>query len=205
MNAPVTLYLADDHQIVVDGLKLLISSEEHIKIIGSSNDGDTACREILTKKPDLALIDLRMPPGMNGLELIYKLKRVLPDTKFIILSMHGDPRDIRDAMNGGAEGYLLKNAGQSALINCLSAVIRGEKHFPNLPKAKHSSTKPVFTPRELEILKLVLEEHTTAQIADQLCLSPFTVETHRKNIGRKANTNTSFGLIKFLQDNHIEF
>jgi DNA-binding NarL/FixJ family response regulator len=203
MNAPVTLYLADDHQIVVDGLKLLISSEENIKIVGSSNDGDTACREIMAKKPDIALIDLRMP-GMTGLELIYKLTRIIPNTRFIILSMHGNPRDIRDAMNGGAVGYLLKNTGRADLINCLSAVINGEKHFPNLTKNKVLANKPVFTPREFEILKLVLEEFTTAQIADQLFLSPFTVETHRKNIGRKANTSTSIGLIKFLQDNHIE-
>ena len=204
MKQPVTLYLADDHQIVVDGLKLLISSEENIKIVGSANDGDIACKEIIIRRPDLALIDLRMP-GLNGLELVFKLKRILPDTRFIILSMHGNPRDIRDAMNGGASGYLLKNSGKEALVNCLSTVIRGEKYFPNLHKVKSTGNKPVFTPRELEILKLVLEEYTTAQIADQLCLSPFTVETHRKNIGRKANSSTSIGLIKFLQDNHIEF
>ncbi len=204
MTEPVTIYLADDHQIVIDGLKLLISTEENIKIIGSSNDGDTACKEILIKKPDLALIDLRMP-GMNGLELVYKLSKLVPDTKVIILSMQGDPRDIRDAMNGGAAGYLLKNTGQAALISCLSAVIRGEKYFPNLPKAKNSTGKPLFTPRELDILKLVLQEHTTAQIAEQLSLSPLTVETHRKNICRKTDTNTSIGLIRFLHDNHIEF
>src|SRR5689334_12679445 len=105
MTEPVTIYLADDHQIVIDGLKLLISTEENIKIIGSANDGDTACKEIIAKKPNLALIDLRMP-GMNGLELVYKLSKLVPDTKVIILSMQGDPRDIRDAMNGGAAGYL---------------------------------------------------------------------------------------------------
>jgi two-component system nitrate/nitrite response regulator NarL len=203
MTEPVTIYLADDHQIVVDGLKLLISTEENIKIIGSANDGDTACKEIIAKKPDLALLDLRMP-GMSGLELVYKLSKLVPDTKVIILSMQGDPRDIRDAMNGGAAGYLLKNTGQAALIACLSAVIRGEKYFPNLPKAKSTTSKPLFTPRELDILKLVLEEYTTAQIAEQLSLSPLTVETHRKNICRKTDTNTSIGLIRFLQDNHIE-
>jgi len=203
MNAPVTLYLADDHQIVVDGLKLLIGGEENIIIVGSANDGDTACKDIIAKKPDLALIDLRMP-GMTGLELIYKLTKIVPNTRFIILSMHGNPRDIRDAMNGGAAGYLLKNTGRAALLNCISAVISGEKSFPSLPKNKPGATKAIFTPRELEILKLVVEECTTAQIAEQLCLSPFTVETHRKNIGRKANASTSFGLIKFLRDNQIE-
>jgi DNA-binding NarL/FixJ family response regulator len=118
--------------------------------------------------------------------------------------MHQELRFIRDAMNFGAAGYLLKNAGKSTLVNCLLAVNRGEKFFPTLPKGKENTEKPLFTPREIEILKLVLEGYTTQQIADQLFLSPHTVTTQRKNIGRKTNTNTSIGLIRFLQDNQIE-
>jgi len=203
-TAPVTLYLVDDHQIVVDGLKLLIGSEETIKIVGSSNDGDTAFKEILTKKPDIALIDLSMPPGMNGLELIYKLRKNLPNTKFVILSMHSNPREIRDAMNGGAAGYLMKNVGRASLLACLSAVMEGEKYFPNLSKSKNDIGKSLFTPRELEVLKLVLGDRTSLEIAKQLCLSKNTVDVHRKNICRKAETTTTLGLKNFVEENHIE-
>lgn len=204
MNTPTTLYLADDHQIIIDGLKLLISEEQSMKVVGYANDGDTACNEIIAKKPDLALIDLRMPPGMNGLELIHKLSKTGVKTRFIILSMHDGKRDIKDALNGGASGYLLKNSGKTELMNCLLTVLNGEKYFPSQITRK-DAPKPMFTPRELEIIRLVVqEEYTTAQIADHLCLSPLTVETHRKNIGRKTNTNTPLGLVKFLHENKIE-
>src|SRR5689334_5427986 len=108
MNTPVTIYLADDHQIIIDGLKLLISDETSMKVVGHANDGDTAYKNILAWKPDIAIVDLRMP-GMSGLDLVLKLSRVLKNTKFVILSMHDQKREIRDAMKGGAAGYLLKN------------------------------------------------------------------------------------------------
>lgn len=204
MNQPVTLYLADDHQIVVDGLKLLIGQEENIRIVGSANDWDTTYRDILSRKPDIALLDLSMPPNRtNGLDLVHKLAKTAPTTRVVILSMNENPRNIRDAMNGGAAGYLRKNIGQATLIQCLSAVMQGELYFPTIPKERES-VKSLFTPREIEILKLVLDDRTTPQIADILSLSPLTVETHRKNIGRKAGTSTSIGLMKFLQEHQIE-
>lgn len=203
MNTPVTLYLADDHQIVIDGLKLLIGNEDNIRIIGSANDGATAFTDIINKKPDLALLDLRMP-GMDGLELIYKLNKSIAPTKLIILSMHGNPREIKDAIVGGASGYLLKNSGKTILMDCLNAVIKGGSYFPTLPKNKPGTSRQSFTPRESEILKLVLEGQTSGDIADQLCLSRLTVDVHRKNICRKAGTTTPLGLKKFVDDNRIE-
>ena len=205
MKTPVTtIYLADDHQMTIDGLKLLISDEESIRTIGYANDGETAYNDIIVKKPDIALIDLRMPPGMSGLDLIHKLIRVVKNTRFIILSMHNDKRYIKDAMNAGASGYLLKTSGKTELMNCLSKVMKGEKYFPPSLINPKTEIKPLFTPREFEILKLIIAEYTTAEIATELCLSPLTVETHRKNIGRKTNTNTGLGLLKFLHENHIE-
>lgn len=205
MNLPVTtIYLADDHQIIIDGLKLLISDESSMKIVGYANNGDTACEEIIVKKPDIALIDLRMPDGMSGLELIYKLTRVVKNTRFIILSMHDDRRSIKDALKGGAMGYLLKSTGKAELMKCLSTVLNGNTYFPTLPVTKPNSNKPIFTPREFEIVKLIIDEYTTPQIAEKLCLSKHTVDVHRKSICRKADTHTALGLAKFLWENHIE-
>jgi len=202
MNTPVTLYLADDHRIVVDGLKLLIGSEASIRIVGYAYDGETAKNEILDRKPDVALIDFSMP-GLNGMELISTLRKQVP-TRFIILSMYDNPRQIKDAMNGGAYGYILKNVGKQELMKCLTAVIAGETHFPNLPKQKEEQAKAAFTPREIEIVKLIIEGVTTAGIAKELFLSVRTVETHRKNICRKTGTSTTLALSKYIQDNPIE-
>ncbi len=203
MNTPVTIYLADDHQIIIDGLKLLISDESSMKVVGYANDGDTAYKNILAWKPDVAILDLRMP-GMSGQDLILKLSRVLKDTKFVILSMHDQKREIRDAMKGGAAGYLVKNAGKTELMKCLSVVLSGELYFPNLPAIKEAIPKDLFTPRELDIIKLIIQKYTSQDIADELCLSKHTVDVHRKNIGRKTSTHTPLALKDFLQENHIE-
>ena len=202
MNKPVTLYLADDHQIVIDGLKLLISNEESMRIVGYAYDGETACAEILAKQPDIALVDFSMPK-LTGLELILSLKKTAPNTKFIILSMYGKPNDIRNAKNGGASGYILKNVGKTEMMQCLSAVLNGGTYFPDLLHKKEIDST-LFTPREIEILKLILDHHTTPQIADRLCLAHSTVVTHRKNICRKTEENTPLGFLKFLRDNQIE-
>lgn len=202
MTAPVTLYLADDHQIVIDGLKLLISNEASFCIVGYANDGDTAYTEIKTKQPDIALVDVSMPK-MTGLELILALRKTAPRTKFIILSMYGKPNDIRNAINNGASGYMLKNAGKAELVKCLSTVLKGELYFPDLRNQKHID-KSLFTPREQEIVKLICEGLLTADIAARLSLSQHTINTHRKHIGQKTNSNNAFGLSKFLRENQIE-
>lgn len=203
MKTYSTLYLADDHQIVIDGLKLLIGNEDNIRVVGYANDGETACAEIAARKPDLALIDFSMPK-MNGLELIFTLRKTLPDTRFIILSMYDNPREIKAAQNGGASGYILKNANKTELMQCLNTVLAGNTYFPDLKVKLVDQEKALFTPREIEIIKLVLDEYTSAEIASQLHLSHATVDTHRKNINRKTETNTPLGLSKFLLEHQIK-
>lgn len=202
MKTYVTVYLADDHQIVIDGLKLLIGEEEHIRVSGYANDGETACRELLERKPDLALIDFSMPK-MNGIDLIFTLKKKLPDTKFIILSMYDDIRQIKAAQSGGASGYILKNVNKTELMKCLHAVLNGNTYFPDLKMKLFDDNKPFFTPREVDIVKLVIDGYTSAEIASALGLSQATVDTHRKNINRKTATHTPLALSKFLVDHDI--
>lgn len=187
----------------IDGLRLLVSDETSMKVVGYANDGLTACAEIAVLKPDVALIDYRMP-GINGLDLIFKLSRLVPETRCVILSMFASKRYIRDAMNGGAVGYLDKAVGKAELMQCLSTVLNGGTYFPKLPASPAGGDKQLFTHRELEIVKLIIGGHTTAHIAGQLSISTHTVETHRKNICRKTNTNTPLALKDFIDDNHIE-
>lgn len=202
-KSTLTLYLADDHQIVIDGLKLLIGNEDGLQITGYANDGLKAREEIIIKKPDIALVDFSMP-GMTGLELIFSLRKVVP-TRFIILSMYDNPRQIRDAISAEAAGYILKNVGKAELLQCLRTVMDGGTFFPDQRKLKPEAGVSLFTPRETEIMKLILEGHTTSAIAEDLCLSRLTVETHRKNICRKTGTNNALALDKFLRDNNITF
>lgn len=197
-----TLYLADDHQIIIDGLNLLISNNSEYKIIGAATDGKVAHDDILFRKPDIALIDLRMP-GLDGIELINTLKKKV-ETKFIILSMYNERRHIANAINYGASGYLLKNTGKNELLLCLQKVNTGEKYFPSILLHTLRKKHATFSPRESDILKLVIDGYSTLQIADMLHLSHYTVETHRKNICRKANTKTVVGLLKYITDNEIE-
>lgn len=203
MKTYTTLYLADDHQIVIDGLKLLIGSEESIKIIGYANDGETACADIRERKPDIALIDFSMPK-LNGLELIFTLRKTVPDTRFIILSMYDNPREIKAARNGGASGYIVKNANKTELMKCLNMVREGNTYFPDLKMRPAEQDRSLFTPREIEIIRLVLAEHKSAAIAARLNLSQGTVDTHRKNINRKTGTSTPLGLSKFLLEHEIK-
>lgn len=203
MTQPITIYLADDHQIVIDGLKLLIVDEASYKVVGTAVDGETAKNEILTKRPDIALIDFRMPK-LSGLEIIAMVKRELPDTHFVILSMHDNQSYMKDALAYKASGYLLKNAGKSELMKCLSIVLNGDTYFPNIQTRRQDVDKSLFTPREMEVVRLILDEFTTAQIALELGLSTHTVDVHRKNIARKTNTKTNLGLSKFLLEHKIE-
>lgn len=203
MNKPVTIYLADDHQIIIDGLKLLINDEKSMKVIGSATDGERAREEILIKRPDIAIIDIHMPQ-LDGLQLITMLRKIATGTKFVVLSMHDSQRYMRDAMSYGASGYLLKNAGKTELTKCLSMVLQGEHYFPNIQVKKENLNTSLFTPKETEIVRLVLQNRTTADIAEELSLSPHTVTVHRKNIARKTNTKTPLALQQFLEENSID-
>ena len=117
MKKRVSVYLADDHQIVIDGLQLLLSSNADLVVIGSANDGETAAREIKILNPDVAILDMRMP-GLNGLQVIQQLVKTVA-TRFIILSMHNDKRYVIDAQNAGASGYLLKDTGKKEMMDCI--------------------------------------------------------------------------------------
>jgi DNA-binding NarL/FixJ family response regulator len=196
-----TIYIADDHQIVIDGLMLLMRNEDQYIIAGTANNGQTALDDITRLKPDIALIDLRMPEK-DGLLVTRLVKEHHLPTKMIILSMHGDKRYINDARNFGADGYLLKNTGKQELLNAIEEVLKGKTYFTSAKEDDNPQTH-LLTPRELDVLKLLVNEQTNGQIAEKLRLSLFTIETHRKNIMKKVGAKNIAGLIKFALEQHI--
>ena len=146
---------------------------------------------------------------MSGIEVIKKLKPLLPDTKFIALSMAGDRQTITDMIHAGALGFILKNTGKQELILALQKVATGKNHYSDdiAQTLAQSILQPaqnnLLTTRELEIVKLIDKEYTNAQIADQLFISERTVETHRKNIFRKSETKSVLGLINWARANSL--
>lgn len=195
----LTVYIADDHQIVIDGIALLLDSDADLIIVGMANNGEVAYEDILRLQPDIAIVDVRMP-GKDGLQLIQTLRKKVT-TKFIVLTMQMDKRILVDAEHFGAKGFLLKNSGKDELLKCIRKVANGEMHFPPMPKQESTS---VLSPRELDILALVLKGLTTQQISEQLNLSPYTVETHRKNIYRKTDCNNVAMLMQYARENGLE-
>lgn len=204
----LSLYLVDDHQMLVDGLKALLAGEDEFKVIGESNHGKFAIREIETLKPDIVLTDINMPE-MDGIELTREVKKLNPDTKVIALSMFGERGTIHDMVKAGVNGYILKNTGKEELIRALLKVSMGGMYFSDevsmeMMRSNADTAKEIpLTPREIEIVELISKEMTNAEISEKLFISERTVETHRKNIFRKTDTKSVIGLLKWAIDRRL--
>lgn len=200
----IKVHIVDDHQMMLDGLKALLSGEASIQIIGESNNGKIAFDKILIAQPDVLITDISMPE-MNGLELTRAVKEKFPKIKILALSMFGERNTISEMLEAGINGYILKNTGKQELLSAVTKVAEGGMFFsdevseelmkPAQMENKHDETVSL-TPREIEIVRLIEKEYSNAQIAETLFISERTVETHRKNIFRKTNTKSVVGLIK---------
>jgi two-component system, NarL family, nitrate/nitrite response regulator NarL len=204
----ITIYLVDDHQMLIDGLKAILSSVPEFEIIGECTLPILACEQIQLLKPQVVLTDINMPE-LNGVELVKKLKPLLPKTNFIALSMFGERSHIKDMLQAGVNGYVLKNTGKEELVKSIKSVSEGHLYLSeevsqvmeNSAPGSESTTKVNLTDREIDIIECISQEMTNAEIAKTLFISERTVETHRKNIFRKTATRSVLGLVKFALDN----
>jgi DNA-binding NarL/FixJ family response regulator len=197
--------IADDHGIVRSGLRLLLERQPDIEVIAEAADGAEARDLAARERPDLAILDVRMPK-LTGLQVTREIKRQTPETAVLILSMHDDERYLFEALKAGASGYVLKTQADTDLVEAIRAVQRGEPFLT--PAAQQALIKDVLergreaseeelTPREEEIVKLVAEAHTTRQIAEILHLSEKTVENHRGNAMRKLGMRDRVELVRY--------
>ena len=208
----IKLMIVDDHQMFIDGVKSLLRKEHSFEFIAEAKDGESALRLLKEKQPDILITDISMP-GMDGKELIRKVKELSPEIKILVLSMHNMADVISDIMMLEAEGYILKNTGTKELSMALNKIADGATHYSEevllalTRKVKKDITNDKklnsLSERELEILKLILQEYSNEKIAEKLFISYRTVETHRKNINRKLEVKTVVGLIKFALKNDI--
>lgn len=207
------LLLVDDHQMFIDGMRSLLRQAADINITATANSGQEAL-QLLEQHPDINFVitDISMPE-MTGTELAKTVKEKYPETKVMVLSMFNEQAIINDILLTEAEGYILKNTGKEELISAIQHIQNDGTFYSHAvvdlmlqqQRGNGRSSSPVeaLSKRELEILELVCEEHSTVEIAEQLYISPRTVETHRKNIMTKTGAKTIVGLIKFAIANQL--
>jgi len=204
--------LVDDHQMLIDGLSAILAANENIEILKTFTNGNLLLEELHELQPEIILTDISMP-DIDGYELTKKIKQQNPSIQVIALSMSGSIADINKMLDVGISGYVLKNVGNQELIEAIYKVAQGKMHFSDdvteeMVKNKHAKPNKQedqvkLTERELEILKLIVQELNNAEIADKLFISERTVETHRKNMIRNFNTKTIVGLIKYAMDHKL--
>lgn len=198
----IKIVLIDDHQMLIDGIKSLLSGAENFEVIAEFTSAKKLLEQINELNPYIVITDINMPE-MNGIELTLELKKNYPSIKILALSMHGDKAMISKMIDAGVSGYILKNTGKTELLEALTQISSGNVFYSHevaneLIHAKQNTSNEVnLTPREVEIIQLIAKEKSNAQIADELSISERTVETHRKNIFRKTNTKSVIGLVKF--------
>ncbi len=202
------IYIIDDHQIVIDGIRLMLSGIEDMEVIGDHTDPIAALKEINAQTPDILICDVNMP-GMGGIEVCKILRRDHPGIAILILTMMDNVHVLNELLATGVKGFVLKNKGKDELINAIRTVSSGNNFFSAevmkqvLAASRSIQKQEKLTLREIEIIKLIASGQTTAQISKVLFISEHTVETHRRNILRKTNTHSGVELIIYARDNGI--
>jgi DNA-binding NarL/FixJ family response regulator len=195
MSAPLRtrLLLADDHELVRRGLRLILDAQPDLEVVAEAADGEQALERGLDGRIQLAVLDVAMP-GMSGLQVAAELTRRRPELRVLMLSVHDDEHYLYEALRAGAAGYVLKASASHDLVEACRAAMRGEpflypaavaglvRDFLDRAARGDEAPRERLTPRELEIVKLIAEAHSTGEIADIFGISPRTVERHRENI-----------------------
>ena len=199
----ITVYLADDHVMVREGLAALVTKEPEFHVVGQSGEGLKVVEDVLHLCPDVVILDIMMP-GLNGLDVCRELTKKSKGLAVLILSMYEDEQFIARALEYGASGYLLKESAAQQLAEAIRTVSRGELFLgPGIPRTvlEHMSDNQdpyeTLTTRERQVLQCVAEGKTNRQIAEQLGLAVKTVDTHRMRLMRKLNIHDQTNLVKF--------
>lgn len=200
-DSPIRIVLADDHPVIRSGLRLLLDEEPDLQVIAEASTADEALCRTRGQRPEVLLLDLSMP-GRSSLEVIPEIRRAVPGTAIVVLTMHEDPALVRDAMRGGAAGYVLKEAADTELLHALRAAAAGEVYVnPRLAArvAREPTAPPPdgLTQREVEVLRLIALGHTNPEIASQLDLSVRTIESHRAHILQKIRRTSRSELVHY--------
>jgi DNA-binding NarL/FixJ family response regulator len=207
----VKILIADDHSMIRDGLKSLLSQNKDFLVVDEATNGAEAILKYNSVQPDLVILDISMP-DVNGMDAASAILRENPKAKIIILSMYDDEEYISKCIELGVMGYVFKNETRSELDHAVRTVLKGENYFSsevqhvifkkyssNVTTKKKKEPDIKLTTREIEIVKLIAEGLTSQQMADKLFISPRTVETHRANLIKKTAARNSMELVRKVQ------
>ena len=212
----ITVIIAEDHQILIDGVTSFFEYNEDIKIIGTVNNGKDLVKLVSLKQPKLVITDIRMPV-MDGIQATRKIKKQFPHIRVLAMTMFDQPEAIKQMLDAGATGYILKNSGIKTLEEAIQTVAYGEMFFDKNVALNFisdyiqdnvkvgSSDNVVLSNREKEILHLIASGKTSKEISEELFIAKTTVDTHRKNMIRKLNLDSGNELIKFAIEKKYEF
>ena len=204
MTKKIRILLADDHAVVRQGFRLILSGQTDMEIVGEAGDGNQAVEQAEKLKPDVVVMDVAMP-NLNGIEATRRLAAAAPHTRVLALSMHKDSVYVREILRAGAKGYLLKDSIDRDLLDAVRAVAKGEAYLSPaiadsvLTDYRKHVTDPLdlLTNREREVLQLIAEGKTNKDIAQSLNLSVYTVDAHRGHIMEKLNLHSTGELVRF--------
>jgi two-component system nitrate/nitrite response regulator NarL len=204
----IRVVIAEDHNALIDGITLFLKQQENIQLVGFANNGQELCELVNLKNPDVVITDIRMPvmDGITATRAILKLK---PQTKIIAFTMFNQDEAVKQMLQAGANGYILKNSKLEELLKAIRTVHAGINYFDAgivLPEVNsHSKSKGVLSRRQIEILKLIAQGKTNQEIADQLFIGKTTVETHRKNMIRILNLRGAGELLRYALESKYNF
>ncbi|MES2241129.1 MAG: response regulator transcription factor [Bacteroidota bacterium] len=217
METPIRIHLADDHKVLIDGMRTLLNSIPNFQVVGFSLKGTTLYEEVTNNSTDILVLDISMPEK-DGIEVLKEFSKKGFPCKVIVLSTYDDVKIIQEVMKLGACGYLSKQCAGENIVEALKVVNQGEEYFcdqvreqifstatKNISKLNKSNLNPEYqlTAREIEIITLIALEFSGKEISEQLFISVNTVETHRKNIMKKLQAKNTIGLVKFALKNNL--
>ena len=212
----VKILIADDHDLIHNGIKSILRPIKNYKIIGKAMNGEEAIQKAIELKPDIILMDISMPV-MNGIEATRIISAKLPDIKILALTQHEENEYVVEILNSGGVGYLLKNSKKNEFVEAIETVLSGKKAFSKKisdqlisdlvyqTKDKENQEKQEIplTKREVEIIRKIADDMSNQEIADELHISLRTVETHRRNLMQKLNVKTVVALLKYAAQHNI--
>ena len=210
MIRQIRVFIADDHQMFIDGIKALLSDTTHIQIVGEANNGSQVLEKLKKIQPDILLMDIGMPE-LNGIETTTIICEKFSNIKVIALTMYDDRNRVLKMLKAGAKGYILKNTSKNELLAAIETLANGGTYYsPQLEvnigkEVSEIEMDPIskLTKREVEVIKLIVLSMTNKEIANLLSLSELTVNTHRKNAMQKLEVKNTAGLVKFAMDNNL--
>jgi two-component system, NarL family, response regulator NreC len=218
MDKKLRIYLAEDHQTVREGIKLLVNAQPDMEVVGEAGDGEAAIKEATQLLPDLVIMDISMPT-MNGLKATKKLRSMCPDMKILTLTRHTDDGYLKQLIGAGSNGYVLKQSAPTDLVNAIRTVVAGNAYLdPSLTRkvmggyvsrseSMRGETNGDLTDREEEVLRLISFGYSNKEIGARLDLSVKTIEAHKANGMRKLGINSRIDIVRYailqnwLQDN----